>query len=328
MPRHDGREPHQIRPVEIQRGFTHKAPGSVLYRSRYAIHQGFDLSECLAPTPAVADITVTPDPVFPGDTIDVRDTSTGRVDRWALWITKDGVWETGETVPAYGNPHEISNFLIPQNVLANTEYKAFIKVESDVLQPAVADYDTVINIDRTPQASISISPSAVVVNESVTLTASAEGNPVSYSWLIDPPFSPNFSHSGPSTTVPLNEAGAWNFTLTVTYQHEAAGGGTYQATAAITDFNVTSVAADFTVSPSSPLHTQDITLNGGTSKPVGGNLSYEWTVDGFSGCPQAQSCVIPAETFQPDTSHSVPLKVTNNDDGVFDTDTKSSSDHC
>ncbi|MDJ0973341.1 MAG: ribonuclease PH [Planctomycetota bacterium] len=32
MSRHDGRAPHQIRPVEIQRGFTDKAPGSVLYR--------------------------------------------------------------------------------------------------------------------------------------------------------------------------------------------------------------------------------------------------------------------------------------------------------
>jgi ribonuclease PH len=32
MPRHDGREPRQIRPVEITRAFTAAAPGSVLYR--------------------------------------------------------------------------------------------------------------------------------------------------------------------------------------------------------------------------------------------------------------------------------------------------------
>ena len=32
MPRHDGREPRDIRPVEIVRGFTSAAPGSVLYR--------------------------------------------------------------------------------------------------------------------------------------------------------------------------------------------------------------------------------------------------------------------------------------------------------
>ncbi|MEJ2580511.1 MAG: hypothetical protein P8127_02560, partial [Acidobacteriota bacterium] len=316
--------PHNDNPICVfPAGGSLSFDGSVLYLSRYAIHEVFDLSECLAPTPAVADITVTPDPVFPGGAINVRDTSTGRVDRWALWITKDGLWETGETDPAYGNPHEINNFQIPQNLLASTVYEAHIRVESDVLAPADPDYDTVINIDRTPEASISISPTAVVVDESVTLTASAEGNPVSYSWLIDPPFSPNFSRSGASTTVTLDEAGAWNFTLTVDYQHQASGGGNYQTTDEITDFNVTSVAADFTVSPSSPLHTQAITLNGGVSKPVGGNLSYEWTVDGYSGCPQAQSCVIPGETFLPDTSHSVTLKVTNNDDGVFDTETKS-----
>ena len=60
----------------------------MLYLSRYAIHQVFDLSDCLEPTPAVADLVVTPDPAFPGDTVTVRDTTTGRVDRWALWVTE------------------------------------------------------------------------------------------------------------------------------------------------------------------------------------------------------------------------------------------------
>ena len=32
MSRHDGRAPDEIRPVEINRGFTKSAPGSVLYR--------------------------------------------------------------------------------------------------------------------------------------------------------------------------------------------------------------------------------------------------------------------------------------------------------
>lgn len=32
MPRHDGRSPDQIRPLEIVRAFTSKSPGSVLYR--------------------------------------------------------------------------------------------------------------------------------------------------------------------------------------------------------------------------------------------------------------------------------------------------------
>jgi ribonuclease PH len=33
MPRHDGRDPGQIRPVSIERGFVRTSPGSVLYRS-------------------------------------------------------------------------------------------------------------------------------------------------------------------------------------------------------------------------------------------------------------------------------------------------------
>jgi ribonuclease PH len=33
MPRHDGRAPDELRPVEIQRGFARNSPGSVLYRA-------------------------------------------------------------------------------------------------------------------------------------------------------------------------------------------------------------------------------------------------------------------------------------------------------
>ena len=33
MPRHDGRDPHDLRPVEIVRGFARNSPGSVLYRA-------------------------------------------------------------------------------------------------------------------------------------------------------------------------------------------------------------------------------------------------------------------------------------------------------
>lgn len=33
MPRHDGRAPHELRPVQIERGFARNSPGSVLYRA-------------------------------------------------------------------------------------------------------------------------------------------------------------------------------------------------------------------------------------------------------------------------------------------------------
>src|SRR4051794_31453101 len=33
MPRHDGRAPDELRPIEIERGFARNSPGSVLYRA-------------------------------------------------------------------------------------------------------------------------------------------------------------------------------------------------------------------------------------------------------------------------------------------------------
>jgi len=298
--------------------------GSVLFLSRYAIHQVFDLSDCLQPTPAVADLAITPDPVFPGDAVTVRDTTTGRVDRWALWVTEEpsGALVAGDPTPSGPpNPHEIP-YQIPQDLPWDTSYQAYVVVESDDLTPTDPDFDTEIVINRTPGATISIEPAAVVVGESVTLTATAEGNPDAnpYTWTIDPPVGVDFYRDTASTVVTLDKPGVWAFYLTVDYQHGAAAGGTYQATAEIIDFNVTSVAADFTISPASPLHTQEITLDGSISKPVGGNLSYQWTVEEFSGsgtytgCSATDVCTIPGDSLQPDTWYTVSLMVTNNDD--------------
>ncbi len=297
--------------------------GSVLFLSRYAMHQVFDLSDCLEPTPAVADLVITPDPVFPGDTVTVRDTTTGRVDRWALWVTEEpgGVVVAGSATPSATNPNVIT-YQIPQNLPWGTSYQAHILVESSDLTPDVPSLDDNITINRTPEATIAIAPSAVVVGESVTLTATAEGNPGAnpYTWTIDPPTGVDIFRDGASTTVALDQSGVWAFSLTVDYQHLTDAGGAYQATAEITGFNVTSVAADFTISPSNPLHTQDIILNGSSSKPVGGNLSYAWTVEEFSGpgaytgCPAAAVCTIPGDSLEPGTWYTVSLLVTNNDD--------------
>jgi len=298
--------------------------GSMLFLSRYAIHQVFDLSDCLQPTPAVADLVVTPDPAFPGDTVTVRDTTTGRVDRWAVWITEEptGALVAGNPTPSGPpNPHEIT-YQIPQNLAWGTSYQAHILVESDDLPPTRASFDTGIAINRQPTATIAIDPLAVVVDESVTLTATAEGNPdaTPYTWTIDPPLSASFNRNGSPTTVTLDEAGTWAFHLTVDYLHGTEAGGAYQATADITGFDVTSVAADFTIAPASPLHTQDIVLDGSISKPVGGNLGYEWTVEEFSGpgaytgCPAAAVCTIPGGSLVPDSWYTVSLLVTNNDD--------------
>ncbi len=309
----------------FENGAALSSDGSALFLSRNAVHQVFDLQDCLQPTPAVADLNIIPSEVFPGDTVTVIDNTAGQVDRLAIWITEEpaGTLVAGNATPSATNPHEI-DYQIPQNLPWDVGYRAHIVVESDDLPPADPSFDTDISINRAPQATIAIEPSAVIVGESVTLTATAEGNPDAnpYTWTIDPPASPSFDRNGSPAIVTLDEAGAWDFHLTVDYLHGTAAGGAYQATADITGFDVTSVAADFTISPASPLHTQDIILDGSISKPVGGNLSYAWTVeevDGpgtYTGCPEVAVCTIPGGSLQPDTWYTVDLTATNNDDGA------------
>ena len=291
--------------------------GSVLFVSRNAVHQVFDLSDCLQPTPAVARLTVTPTEVYPGETVTIRDTSTGRIDRWAVWVADEtGAVVAGTNVPSAVNPHEIT-FQIPTDVAWDASYRANVVVQSDDLTPLTPSSDVPIGIDRAPQVTIVAEPPTVVVGESVKLTATAGAPPLdSHAWTIDPPQSEPFTLTGTSTTVPLNETGLWNVDLAVTYDHLLADGSPYQATASIADFNVTSVAADFTISPATPLHNQEITLDGSISKPVGGNLSYAWQVerglfDSYDGCGAAAQCVIPADSLIPDSTYTVTLTVTN-----------------
>ena len=297
--------------------------GSVLFLSRNAILEVFDLSDCLAPVSATAALTVTPSSVYPGESVTVRNVSTGRVDRWAIWITAEpgGAVVAGTTTPSAANPHELS-FQVPLGLAASTSYQAHIVVESDDLLPTVPSDDAWIDIERSPTVAISVDPEAVIVGESVDLVATVSGgSPTSYKWEI---WAPNASTSDTRTgamvpSLPLSTPGLWNFNVTAAYAHEASTGVLYQATKT-REFNVTSVAADFAISPSSPLHTQAITLDGSLSKPAAGDLSYAWAVEGafhsYGDCGTSVQCVIPAESLNPDTTYEVTLTVTNNADSA------------
>jgi hypothetical protein len=284
--------------------------GSALYLSRYATQQTFDLSECLGPTPATAVVQVVPSTAFPGDTLSVSDKTAGSYDRWAVWIEKNGTYFAGEQTPSATNPHSFS-FTVPQDVAEADAFVAKIVIESDDLTPLAASDDQDITINRAPSASFTITPDAAVVGDTVTLAATAEGNPSAtdpYTWVIQKPSSSTSFPAGQSVPVNLNESGDWTFTLTVNYDHEKAGGGTYQAI--VTEvLNVSSVAADFTVSPAPPLNNLTMTLDGSISK---GNVSdYAWQVYGptdresegifasnYVGCPDAQECSILGDTLE------------------------------
>ena len=118
----------------------------------------------------------------------------------------------------------------------------------------------------------------------------------------------------------LDETGGWDFFLTVDYNHGAEAGGLWEAHASVLDFTPASVVAGFTISPPSPFNNQEITLDGSSSRPVGGNLGYAWAVEStshdYTGCPAAAVCTIPADSLEPDTTYTVTLTVTNNDDGA------------
>ena len=318
---------NQLGSCGIPYGSALSPDGSVLYLSRFAILEVFDLSDCLAPVSATAALTVTPSSVYPGESVTISNVSTGRVDRWALWVTDEtgGVVE-GTKVPSAANPHQLS-FQVPQDLAAGASYQAHIVVESDDLTPTVPSADAWIDIERAPTVAISVDPEAVIVGESVDLLATVSGgSPTSYQWEISAPgVSPNTQTGATVPSLPLTVPGQWTFKVTATYDHEASVGVPYQATET-RDFDVTSVAAALTISPASPLHTQVITLDGSNSKPAGGDLSYAWNVESvfhsYGDCGASDQCVVPAESLHADTTYDVTLTVTNNVDSAISSITR------
>jgi hypothetical protein len=307
--------------------------GSALFLSRYAAHDVFDLTECLEPTPADANLSVTPSLVFPGQSIEVRDTSSGRIDEWALWITE----EPGDILREGNDQLNDTNdrtldFTIPKNLLTSQSYVAHVEVDSSELTPDDPYHEQTVNIDRTPTANFTIEPTALIVDDIVTLTATdVEGIVGSggYQWLIDPPFAAPVPKTGPTVNHTVSPDGAWEFTLTVHYDHGAsgvtdAGDGVRYGDLdgdSLYEFEITKsrvvgpIAADFFWAPLNPKHTQVITLDGSPSRPALG-LTYEWEVKERGGavahvCAESSDyqCVIPAETLLPKTWYDITLTV-------------------
>ncbi len=296
---------------------------STLYDGRYSVLEMFSFAACGDITP-VANLAISPQPAFPGDSLSVSNTSAGGWTRSAIWITDvQGAIVAGSTTLSSSTPSFL-NFTVAADVGTGDSYTAHVAVENDDHPynpgaPGEQLKNVAISIDRAPEATIGVSPDTVLTGESVTLTASPEGHPTSYNWHISPPQDGQpFDRTGQSTQVTLSQSGTWTFDLTAYYQHTATGGGLYQYVAE-RQFFVTSVAAAFTVSPSTPLNTQPITLDASPSLPTSGvTLGYEWSVGGattYNGCPSAKVCVIPGDALNPG-QHQITLVVTNLDNGT------------
>lgn len=343
-------EPHnEFQACVLDTAGTLSPNGDAFYWSRFTLHQVFDTSRCLGPSNAIANVTVTPSTVFPGQTVTVSDATVGSYDRWALWATEQPGGATyGYPSMSPANPHSF-NLTIPQTLAAGVTYTASVSVESDELTPTTPSADAAITINRAPTASFTVTPEAVIVGESVSFAASVSGgtpakgtsDTAAYEWEVFAPGSAiPTTYSGPTVpALPLGTAGDWLVKLRVNYLHGAPttsdpdGDGLYEALAEAT-IPVTSVAAAFSITPASPLNTQQITLNGLASKPVGGNLSFFWRVLGptnrsgeginpseYNGCPASHTCVIPSDTLEWG-AYTVELTVTNLDDNEDSTATR------
>jgi PKD repeat protein len=317
--------PSCVKPLQIELS----ADGSTLFMARNATHEIFDLETCLNPVPPIAMIEFDPEPVYPGGTVTVRDASTGSADRWALWITEGS--NPGNPVLAGNSTMSGSNdktidFPIPSALGDGVEYYAHVEVESDEFSPP-DDFDSSsrkINIERRPTVSISVEPEAVIVSESVDLSASVSGgSPTSYEWEVRAPgVEPGNGDTyfgRQVSNVPLNVSGTWNFDVIAFYAHDNPdGAGLYQAQDSY-PLTVSSVAANFSWSPPNPIHTQVITLDASISRPADG-LTYSWEIverwglGEYSSCPNSVRCFIPAEALAPDTQYVVTLTVTNGTD--------------
>ena len=307
--------------------------GSVLYLARHVVLQKFEI-DCAAVSP-VANVSVSPDPAFPGDSLTLSSISSGPVTSTWVWVTN----ELGATVAGdepFGQQRESLIWDLSNDILTGESFTVHVAVAGDdaPYNPTVPGdqlAEETITIDRTPQATISVSPQAVITGDTVTLTASAEGHPSTgsedspYGWVITPPEGESQEASGQQVQVPLQASGEWCWDLDVQYQHEAQGGGLYVAEASDC-LSISSVAAAFTVSPSQPFEGDEITLDGSSSVvQIGAEPEYAWTFlsgpTSYTGCSDAETCVIAPDTLESGT-YQVRLQITNPSNGDTDTATE------
>ncbi len=308
-----------------------------MYVARFSQLQVHSVA-CTAVQPT-ANLSLAPDPAFPGDEVTVTNTSVGPWTDAAIWITDDQGTVVAGSQTLAGEPSPLQ-YTIPTALLQSQSYTAHVAVENEDYpynpqNPGQQLSSVPISIDRTPEATISVTPQAVITGDTVAFSAQAEGHPSTgtdndpYSWVVTPPAGAscpdNWAPRDPDPgcgavgqTPPglvLNTSGTWTADLTVSYQHDAASGAAYQATAN-SALTVSSVAADFAVSPASPLNTEAVTLDGSSSRwQTGADVSFDWQIAGpssYSGCGDVQTCVIPADTLSPGT-YTVTLTLTNND---------------
>jgi PKD repeat protein len=171
---------------------------------------------------------------------------------------------------------------------------------------ATAEAQDSVTVNAPPTVSVSCTPESVRPNEATSCSASAsdpDGGPISYAWDIDGDGFDDGSDATEQFSFPSPG------TRTITVRVTDADGGTATAQDTVTVVGNSAPTAVIDCSPNQINQGDPVSCtSAGSSDPDGGNLRYEWQVDGgaFSeGGP----------TFSPPNlgpgSHTITLRVTD-----------------
>ncbi|HSN54818.1 MAG TPA: BACON domain-containing carbohydrate-binding protein, partial [Candidatus Sulfomarinibacteraceae bacterium] len=323
---------------------TFSADGSAMYLSRWSVLQVIDPTACAGPVEPVANLTVSPQPAFPGDLVTVTNTSLGG-ETYRTWIT-DGpsphgsTWLAGQTSFGANIP---ATYTLPADMATTDVFYAHAAVQTVDFpyDPGGSTPDQVetrqITIDRTPEATITITPAAVITGDTVTLSAVAEGHPADpggsnpFDWIVTDPSGTPAPYTGtPVPGVQISSSGQWTFDLEVQYRHANPVGGLPYVATAQEIRNITSVAAAFSIAPSVPIHNQTITLTSTSRAQAGATVDFDWDVltpagalvNELAGCDGVHAinyqCVIAPDTL---TWGTYDFRLTLTNTGTSDQDT-------
>jgi PKD repeat protein len=305
---------------------------SALYLARHSVFEVVSPSQCGPGVAPTANLTLTPSPAFPGNTLTITDSSVGLVTASAIWVTNEyGEEVCGSSALSAITPATLECD-IDQALTPDQTYTAHIAVENDDNKynqevPGDQYKSQAVSINRAPQVEITLDPEALTTGQQLTLRASAEGRPAkvnnahAYKWTVQPPVGPAETYFSKPVVLDILLSGEWSFCIEVEYLHYAANDVLYVAESCVTQ-TYSSVAADFVITQgATPCSDEAITLDARPSKvPDHGNVQYSWELNRPGANPiypsscasGAQQCDLPASYLEIGVAYDVKLTLRNN----------------
>jgi len=266
-----------------------------LFLARYSVLERFHV-DCFELVPPVASFGVSPSRPFPGDPVTVTTTTPeNRYTESAMWVTTSThAILAGSPVMSASTPAQLE-VEVPVD-LAGFPYTVHVAVarppafpcDDPLNHPELCDpvqvASGVLDVDRTPEAVLAVSPPAAITGDVLTLDGrGTEGHPSACWWVVlldgseppvPPPSSCNPSNPVAQYQVPADAPGSWTFRFTAQYPHPGPLGAPWSDADSL-QREISSVAAAFTVYPDLPMSTEDVVLCS-DSRAATANLGYSW----------------------------------------------------